>query len=49
MAETMKQLTDNAQDEEVKKQLFYFIDKFRSLIKCYYRCYEKCEMNGGRD
>ena len=49
MTETMKQLVDNAQDDEVKKQLFYYIDKFRSLIKSYYRSYEKCESEGGKD
>jgi hypothetical protein len=49
MAETMKQLTDNPADEEIKTKLFYFIDKFRSLIKCYYRCYERCEMAGGKN
>jgi hypothetical protein len=49
MTDTMKQLVDNAQDDEVKKQLFYFIDKFRSLIKSYYRSYEKCEIEGGKD
>ena len=49
MTETMKQLVDNDQDDEVKKQLFYYIDKFRSPIKSYYRSYEKCESEGGKD
>jgi hypothetical protein len=44
----MKQLIEN-QDDDIKKQLFYYIDKFRSLIKSYYKSYEKCEIEGGSD
>lgn len=40
---------DFKDSENVKRQLFYFIDKFRSLVKSFYKCYEKCEMNEGSD